>query len=250
MRPGDAAAPHPDATGAERLRLFTQPFLTPADLRAHLEARLPDYMTPSAIAIVDRLPMTTHGKVDRRLLAQQSWAPDGEASDEVMTEAERVVAGHWQAVLKLAAVGPRDHFFRVGGHSLSAVRLAAQLSGAFAVQFSVASIFEYPVLRDMATALQESVAAEPLPSIEPQPSSDTLPVSYAQERLLFLEHLEGGGRAYVIAGAAELHGALNVTALQHALQSIATRHNVLRSVFSLETGAAAARILDTLPELE
>ena len=252
VRPGLAATPHPDATGAERLRLFTQPFLTPADLRAHLEARLPDYMTPSAITIVDRLPMTAHGKVDRRLLAQQSWQPDGETSDEVMTEAERVVAGHWQTVLKLTAVGPRDNFFRVGGHSLSAVRLAAQLSDVFAVQFSVAAIFEHPVLRDMAIALQDSVAAEPLPPIEPQPApaDGALPVSYAQERLLFLEHFEGGGRAYVIAGAAELHGALNTTALQSALRSIATRHNVLRSTFSLATGTAAARIIETLPELE
>ena len=72
----------------------------------------------------------------------------------------------------------------------------------------------------MAMVLQDSVAAEPLPPIEPQPASadGALPVSYAQERLLFLEHFEGGGRAYVIAGAAELHGALNTSALQSALQ--------------------------------
>ena len=250
VRRGEIGAPHVDATGAERLRQFTRPFITSADLRAHLEERLPDYMTPSSIAIVDRLPLTAHGKVDRRLLAQELWDSDGEAADEAMTDAERIVATHWQAVLKLSSVGPRDHFFRSGGHSLSAVRLASQLSDAFKVQFSVAAIFEHPVLRDMADAIQESVAAEPLPPIEPQPAAASLPVSYAQERLLFLEHLEGGGRAYVIAGAAELTGALDVDALSTSLQSIAHRHLVLRSAFSLDTGAAAARIVDAMPELD
>ncbi len=207
-------------------------------------------MLPSTIAITDRLPLNAHGKVDRRALAQWSWIPDGESTDDPLTPEETALAAHWCAVLQLDDVGPRDHFFRVGGHSLSAVRLAARVREAFHVHFSVTSIFEFPVLRDMAAHLHASVASEPLPPIVPHSLDGPQPLSFAQERLLFLEQLEGGGRAYVIAGAAELNGVLDVPALRRALHAICARHPVLRSAFSLESGSAEARILDRFPDLD
>ncbi|HEV2149750.1 MAG TPA: amino acid adenylation domain-containing protein, partial [Longimicrobiaceae bacterium] len=211
-------------------------------LRAHLLERVPEYMAPAAYVCLEEMPLTPNGKLDRRALP----APEGEAYarrgyEAPQGEVEEAVAEIWAEVLRLERVGRWDHFFELGGHSLLAVRVVSRVRQRLGVEVPVGEVFRLPVLAEYARAVAEAARAD-LPPIEPVERTAPLPLSFAQQRLWFLERLGGLGNAYHVPWLRRLRGELDREALRRALERIVARHEVLRTTFPLVDGQPVQRI--------
>ncbi|CAA9346511.1 MAG: Polyketide synthase modules and related proteins, partial [uncultured Gemmatimonadetes bacterium] len=211
-------------------------------LRAHLAERVPDYMAPAAYVWLRALPLSPNGKVDRKALP----APEGDAFaargyEAPLGDAERALAEVWAELLGVERVGRWDHFFALGGHSLLAVRVVSRVRQALGVEVTLGDLFARPVLADFARALP-SAGGAPLPAIEPADRGQPLPLSFAQQRLWFLEQMGAGGRAYHIPAGLRLRGELDAEALARALDRIVERHEALRTVFPQVDGEPVQRI--------
>ncbi|WP_420127104.1 non-ribosomal peptide synthase/polyketide synthase [Longimicrobium sp.] len=204
-----------------------------AALRAHLKGLLPEYMVPSAYVRLDRLPLTQNGKLDRRALPEPEISADAARRTAPRTQTEEILAGIWAEVLRTEAVGVDDDFFALGGHSLLATRLLARVQNALAVVLPLRALFEGPTVAELAArvdALRRGGARVLAPIVRVD-RHRPLPLSFAQERLWFLDRLEGGSAAYNIPAAMRLSGALDVGALERSLGEIVRRHESLRTVF-------------------
>ncbi|MDL5368257.1 condensation domain-containing protein, partial [Xanthomonas sp. NCPPB 2654] len=190
------------------------------------------YMIPSAFVRLDALPLTPNGKLDRQALP----APDQDAVASRLYAApvgqiEQAIAAIWQDLLGLAQVGRHDHFFELGGHSLLAVRLATRLRAALGVEVALRDVFAQPTLAGLAHALSGATASSQ-DAIVPVKRDRALPLSWAQQRLWFLDQLDhAAGAAYHIPAALRLHGALDRDALHASLDRIVARHESLRTTF-------------------
>jgi amino acid adenylation domain-containing protein len=211
-----------------------------ASLRLHLKALLPEYMVPSAYARLDRLPLTANGKVDRRALPE----PESSATDSrpaaPRTTTEEILAQLWAEVLRLDSVGVDDDFFALGGHSLLATRLLARVQNTLGVVLPLRAVFEGPTVAELAVRVEEMRRAG-LPVLPPIVRVDRdrpLPLSFAQERLWFIDQLEGGSAPYNIPAALRLAGPLDAAALERSLGEIVRRHEALRTVFREMDGGA------------
>ena len=212
------------------------------ELRSHLLGVLPDYMVPSAFVVLESLPLTPNGKVDRRALP----APDQESYarreyEAPQGELEVALAGIWQELLGVERVGRQDNFFELGGHSLLVVQLLARVRQVLARELSLQELFEAPTIRGLARQLSTASLVQVAP-IEPADRSRDLRPSWSQERLWFIDQLEGGGAAYHIPGAVRLRGELDERSLRAALDTLVMRHEVLRTVFESVDGTAVQRI--------
>jgi len=209
-----------------------------AALRAHLKALLPEYMVPSAWVQLDRLPLTANGKLDRRALPEAaSVVTDARAP---RTPTEEILAQLWAEVLRTESVGVDDDFFALGGHSLLATRLLARVQNALGVVLPLRAVFEGPTVAELAARVEEMRRAglPALPPVVPVGRDHPLPLSFAQERLWFIDRLEGGSAQYNISNALRLRGALDVDALERSLGEIVRRHESLRTVFREGDGGA------------
>jgi amino acid adenylation domain-containing protein len=208
-------------------------------LRAHLKFILPEYMVPSAYVRLERLPLTANGKLDRRALPEpESLATDAHPTAP-RTPTEEILAQIWAEVLRLESVGVDDDFFALGGHSLLATRLLARVQNALSVVLPLRAVFEGPTVAALAVRVEEMRRAG-LPVLPPIVRVDRdrpLPLSFAQERLWFIDRLEGGSASYNLADALRLRGSLDVDALERALGEIVRRHESLRTVFSEADGS-------------
>ncbi|WP_166028834.1 non-ribosomal peptide synthase/polyketide synthase [Streptomyces chilikensis] len=245
---GDAAVEvHEDATGTRRLVAYVVPAgdaggpaaPSAAELRAHLERSLPSYMVPAAYVPLPALPLTVNGKLDRRALPAPG--PDGFAArgDRVAprTPAERLVAAAWADVLTVEEVGAEDDFFTLGGDSLLAVRVTARLRAAFGADVSPRLLFTHPTVAALAAALGDP--ADGSPDLIPAAGPDTpAPLSYAQQRLWFLDRFEPGSTDYTTLSVLRLRGPLDEKALRTALDGLVARHEALRTTFAERDGAA------------
>jgi amino acid adenylation domain-containing protein len=214
-----------------------------AALRAHLAERLPEYMIPAAFVFLDALPVNPNGKLDRKALP----APEGDVHarrgyEAPETETEAALAEVWSEVLGAARVGRWDDFFELGGHSLLAVQVVSRVRQVLDAEVALAELFERPVLADFARVLGAAMRAE-LPPIEPVERGGPLALSFAQERLWFLEQLGSAGRAYHISTRVRLKGELDREALERALVRVVERHEALRTVFHAVDGEPVQRIL-------
>ncbi|WP_375501123.1 amino acid adenylation domain-containing protein [uncultured Nostoc sp.] len=209
--------------------------LTTNQLREFLFSKLPEYMVPSAFVTLDTLPLTANGKVDRKALP----APEREISQEdeyvaPRTPSEEIIANIFASVLNIQAVGINDNFFTLGGHSLLATQLISRLRVAFEVEIELRAVFSSPTvaqLEQTLTQLRTSDRGLSLPPIQPRTQSEELPLSFAQERLWFLNQLEEASAIYNISGAVRISGNLDINALQQALSEIVRRHEILRTSF-------------------
>ena len=243
---GEAAVLVRADAGEARLVAYvvaTSAALDAAGLRAQLATRLPEAMVPAAFVLLDRLPMTANGKLDRAALP----APGDEAVARREFVAprdatERAVATVWQQLLGLAQVGRHDHFFDLGGHSLLAVRVVSQLREALGAEVALPQLFAHPVLADFA-AVVAGAGRTDLAPIVPADRSGPLPLSYAQQRMWFVNRLDGAaGLAYHLPLALRIDGVLDVDALQATLDRIVARHESLRTTFVDVDGTPCQRI--------
>ena len=233
-----AVVPGDDATGGRRLVAYVAGDTDADALRAHLRATLPEHMVPGAFVVMDALPLTPNGKVDRRALPAPESA-SAESYTAPATEAEGVLAGVWAGVLGVERVGRGDDFFALGGHSLLAVRLVSRVREVFGVELPVRTLFEAPTVAELAARIEtlRRADAPPLSPIVPVERAGALPLSFAQERLWFLDRMEPGSAFYNVPAARRLSGAVCVQALERALGLVVRRHEALRTVFPERDGA-------------
>jgi amino acid adenylation domain-containing protein len=244
-----------DAAGDKRLAAYVVPtqggLADPrAALRTWLQRRLPDYMVPAAFVAMPALPLNENGKVDRRALpAPEGFATDGRAAPRTPTE--EVLAGIWAEVLGLEAVGAEDNFFELGGHSLLATQVVSRIRKVFGAELPLRAIFESPRVRELAERIDQArqEGAEPVPPITPAERGGPLPLSFAQERLWFLQQLEPGGSVYNMPFGIDLGGPLDVAALAGALSDLVRRHESLRTVFA-EVSAAPVQVIRPADDVE
>jgi amino acid adenylation domain-containing protein len=205
-----------------------------AALRAHLAERLPEYMIPAAFVLMDALPVNPNGKLDRKALPEPEFAPAGEEYVAPRTPVEEVLAGIWAEVLGVERMGVEESFFELGGHSLLATRVVSRVRELFGVELPLRALFEGPTVAEMAGRVEEMRRAglPVLPPVVPAGRTGALPLSFAQERLWFIDRLEPGSEVYNIPVAWRLAGALDVAALERALGEIVRRHEALRTVFA------------------
>ncbi|WEF35134.1 non-ribosomal peptide synthetase [Pseudoduganella chitinolytica] len=204
----------------------------PAWLREQLGARLPDYMVPAAYVLLDVLPLTPNGKLDRKALpAPEADAQVRQAYAAPQGETEQALARIWSALLGVERVGRDDSFFELGGHSLLAVRLVSQLRQQQGIELPLAALFAHPRLAELAGAVS-GAAPTALGAIVPVDRTARLPLSYAQQRLWFIDRMDrNASAAYHIHGALRLRGPLDRPALQAALDGVIARHEALRTRF-------------------
>ncbi len=210
-------------------------------LRSYLKERLPDYMLPSTFVVLEALPLLPSGKVDRRALpAPEGTRPDLEVAYAApRTPVEEVLVELWARVLGVERVGLHDDFFELGGHSLLAVRLISRLRRAFQVELPLQDLFEAPTVAGLAERVEAALRAAAgleSPPIKPAPRDGELPLSFAQQRLWFLDQLAPANLFYNIPMAVRLTGRLDVEALERSLNEILRRHEVLRTTFRAEGG--------------
>jgi amino acid adenylation domain-containing protein len=250
-----------DTPGEPRLVAYVVPpgdtVPTAAELRLHCERRLPEPMVPAVFVVLDALPLSPNGKIDRRRLpapvAPTGFVPPGNPLEEVL-------AGVWAEVLGLDRVSVTDDFFAdLGGHSLLATQVVTRVRALLGRNLPLRSLFDASTVRDWATAVEglAGEGSEDLPeSGIRRRAQTTAPLSFAQERLWFLEQLTPGLAVYNVPQAVRLLGRLDPAALGCALVALAVRHEVLRTRFLDAAGAprqevvAAADIALALPAID
>jgi amino acid adenylation domain-containing protein len=279
-RSGDGAHDHGDVAGAHDHGDVADDDGYSADgearlreeLIGHMEQRLPSYMVPAALTLLERIPLTRNGKTDRRALPTPTWEHQdvgGFAPPETPTEA--TVAEVWQGVLAVERVGVEDNFFNLGGHSLLAARVVTQVRRRCQVEISVRALFEHPTLREFASAVDAGRAAGEAAHADgdagvtgdagvvgdagvagdmgvagdeagatgaqapASPSAGTveeLPLSFPQQQLLFFDQLTPGSVTYNAALAWRVNGPLDMDALQGVMAEVFGRQQALRTVFT------------------
>ena len=191
-------------------------------------------MVPAAVVILDRLPVGRHGKLDRAGLPDPAQEEPRRAFEPRRDPVEEEVAALWRDLLALDRVGRHDNFFELGGHSLLAARVVAALHERFGVEVPLRTLFEKPTVAGVAEAVEEALrvgAGLAMVPLRPVRREGELPLSFAQQRLWFLDQLDPGNPFYNLLGAVRLRGVLVVEALEGALAEIVARHEALRTTF-------------------
>ena len=234
--------------------------LTRADLAAWARQALPEYMVPALYVLLEALPLTPNAKIDRKALpwpvgeqgeaapalalaGEGAYAPPRDAEEELLAEL-------WARVLGVERVGRRDNFFDLGGHSLLATQLVSRVREAFAVELPLRALFDHPTVEGLAEEIdrQRGLGSRAGLSLQPAPREAdeagivALPLSFAQQRLWFLDQLDPQGSFYNIPSALRLRGPLDHAALEWSLNEMARRHEVLRTCFVNRDGTPVQAI--------
>ena len=209
---------------------------TVSELRNFLSSKLPDYMVPSAFVILDEFPLNPNRKIDRRALpAPDQSRPDVETALILpRTAAEEVMANIWAGVLELEQVGVADNFFELGGHSMLATQVVSRIRERFHVDLPLRALFQHPTVSGLVqeVARLSSEGTEEIANIPRCEGDGPWPLSFAQERLWFVDQFEPGSAAYNLSSGLRLTGELNLVALERAFSEIVKRHETLRTSFS------------------
>ncbi|RKH16116.1 non-ribosomal peptide synthetase, partial [Corallococcus sp. CA047B] len=212
-------------------------------LHAFLREQLPEYMVPSAFVVLSALPLNANGKVDRRALP----APEADVSRTgprvaPSTPTEVLLASLWAQVLGVSQVGAEDSFFELGGHSLLATQAMSRIRSAFGVELPLRALFEAPTVSRLALKVDEAVRAthdtarSTVPALVPVARTGAEPLSFAQQRLWFLDQLQPGSAQYNLPTAIRLSGRLDVPALERTFAELVRRHEALRTTFQVREG--------------
>ncbi|MGI4859538.1 MAG: amino acid adenylation domain-containing protein, partial [Janthinobacterium lividum] len=233
---------------AQLLAYFAPQTVAIDALRAHLSGTLPNYMVPSVFMPVARLPLTSNGKLDRKALPEcDATAASSRFGEAPRGDLEQRLANIWQQLLHVAHVSRSDNFFVIGGHSLLATRLVSQIRDTFGRELPLRALFETPILAELAERLRagdDTAPSEPL--IMPITRDAALPLSFAQQRLWFIDQMQPGSALYNMPVALQLDGALDVDALSRTLAALLARHEALRTRIVAHDGVPL-QIVDPAP---
>jgi amino acid adenylation domain-containing protein len=228
--------------------------ITESELRAWVEKRLPEYMTPKEWMVLDELPRKAHGKLDRAALPE----PRGEAArkaevgtiDEPVAlelTLEEIITGIWSEVLHRGKLKRDENFFALGGHSLLAMQVIARIREVLRVEIPVRRLFEEPTIMGLATKVEDELRrhkGREAGAIRKVSRDRDLPLSFAQQRLWFLQEYEERKSLYNIATVIRLRGKLNVKALESAISEIISRHESLRTRLALRDDGNPMQVID------
>ena len=251
--PGESDVLRPWATYANNpLRQRVAGKLVP-QLRLYIGGKLPEYMVPSAFVLLDVMPLTANGKVNRKALPapEQSRTEDLGDYRAPQTPVEEMVAAIFSDVLRVERVGLDDNFFELGGHSLSATQVVSRVRQNLRADLAVRTLFESPTVAALAQAVELKQRGQQgllAPPIERVPRNQLLPLSFAQQRLWVMDQIEPDNPLYNIPRPLRLTGVLNVAALETALNGIVARHEVLRTTYGSVKGQPYQIIIDQLQQ--
>ncbi|HEV8581217.1 MAG TPA: amino acid adenylation domain-containing protein [Thermoanaerobaculia bacterium] len=244
-----AVAALPDAKGDSRLTAYLvidgAGELGLAELRGALASHLPEAMMPAAVVLLKALPLLPNGKVDRAALPAPEAAVKPEAAALPRTPVESLIARVWAEVLGVESIGLHQSFFDLGGNSLSATQVFSRLRKALAVDLPLRSLFEVPTVAGFAARVESACRQEQgvdAPPIAPVSRGGPLPLSFAQQRLWFLEQWAPGRSLFHIANALRVRGRLDVAILGRSLAEVVRRHDSLRTTFS-ESGGEPLQVV-------
>jgi amino acid adenylation domain-containing protein len=217
-----------------------QPAPTTEELRTFVRQRIPDYMVPPIFMVLESFLLTANGKVDRRQLPEpvllHSVSP---TTQRELRPVEEILLDIWKDMLALPCLGIEDNFFLCGGHSLLVMRTIARIRSVLQVELPLRILFEAPTIATLAPQVEQRLRGEPsieIPAPAPVSRTQDLPLSFAQQRLWFLDQLVPNSPAYLIPRALHLHGTLHISTLQDSLDALVLRHESLRTTFSTRDG--------------
>jgi acyl carrier protein len=245
-----------DKQGGKRLVAFViaedRSASAASQLRSSLRERLPEHMIPAAFVSIDELPMTPNGKADRRaLIARAETEAETEgAFSPAATAIEEILAGIYAETLNLGRVSANGNFFELGGHSLLATRLLSRVREGFQVELQLRTVFEAPTVSALAAEIERAIKSGDgslIPPMTRAPRDTALPMSFAQQRLWFLNQLEPDAPIYNDPSCVRLVGYLDVEALGKTFSEIARRHEILRTSFCLQNGSPVQSIAPAQP---
>ena len=226
----------------------------PAELRSFLRTTLPEYMVPAAFIYLQSIPVNHNGKVDHARLPSPTEAENPGNSPAPRPGTEARLADIYREILGLGTVGLNDSFFDLGGHSLLATRVLSQIRGRLGAELSLRELFENPTVATLAAQIDAALAQDLPTNSHPRPAmlrkvsrAEPIPLSFAQQRLWFLERLEPGLPTYVLPASVRLRGTLDLKSFQRALDEIVWRHESLRTTFATRDGQPYQVIHDARP---
>lgn len=201
-------------------------------LKEELLEKIPEYMVPSHFVQVEHIPLTPGGKLDKKALPEPDLTKEnGLKFVKPKTSIEIKLANIWSQVLKIERIGIQDNFFELGGHSLLAAQVISKVHVEFNTDIQFISIFEKPTISSLAKLIEQNSFEKPYVQIQSYKKTGTIPLSYAQERMWFLEQYQQNNSTYNVPGVIRLKGSLNIKALENAFKQLINRHEVLRTNF-------------------
>ncbi|MEU0031497.1 amino acid adenylation domain-containing protein, partial [Streptomyces sp. NPDC006335] len=217
-----------------------------ADLREYLRGKLPGFMIPASYTELSALPLTPAGKTDRSALPDPGPDRPGLDSPYVApaTPTEDLLAEILSEVLGVRPIGALDDFFELGGHSLLAMQVISRVRAVFEVELPLAVLFDQPTVRGLAAAVEGPSARTPAPPVTPAPRDQALPLSFAQQRLWFIDQLEPGSAEYNVPMRVPLAADTDVRALGAALDAVVARHEALRTRLVAGSDGTAWQVID------
>lgn len=225
------------------------------ELRRFLQGQVPEYMVPGFFVFLDTLPLNPNGKIDRRALPAPDTFTLRLSTNFIppQNSTEEVLATIWAKVLRLKQVGIHDNFFELGGHSLLATQVMSRVRQAFGIEIPLQLLFENPTIATLAEAFAQNQTQENAPQNQTIPqiaNRESAPLSFAQQRVWFLQQLQPNSRAYILSNAQRLTGKLNARVLQQSLDAIVVHHEALRTNFIKSLDGSPIQVIGTPQPVE
>jgi len=234
-----------DASGSKRLvgYVVAEGTLDKDAIEDYLQERLPEYMVPRQWVELASLPLTGNGKVDRKGLPEPDRVGLSQGYAGPRNAIEEALVAIWQELLNVERIGIHDNFFELGGHSLLAIRVISAVRKALSVEMTIGDMFDHPTIAALGERWSDVSAGVGMPTMTAGVRPERMPLSYAQERLWFIDKLEGSVQ-YHIPAVLRLKGKLDRDALKGALRAIVNRHEVLRTVIRERGGQGYQQLLE------
>ncbi|MGH2667502.1 condensation domain-containing protein, partial [Flavobacterium sp.] len=234
-----------DSNGYKRLVCYLVPDsgYNEEGLKSFLQSRLPDYMVPGIYIELEQMPLTSNGKIDRKLLPSPKGYESTQEYEGPRNEMEEDLCEIWSSLFAIERVGINDDFFALGGHSILAIRLISEIKNKKTIEISITDLFENPTIDKLSFFILNECQEEKGLSIQQQEKPERIPLSFAQERLWFIDNWKGS-LPYHQPSLFRIKGKIDPKTLEHVYLKIIERHESLRTVFLGEEGIPYQKIID------